>query len=144
MGTRADFYVGRGTTAEWLGSIAWDGYVEGITTRLLRATTERKYRNAVAAFFAGREDVTLPAMGWPWPWDDSRTTDYAYAFDGGHVWGSCFGHEWFDARKPEPEPDEDEDGSADRPQVAVFPTMDKRTWTLGPRSGVVVVTARGR
>jgi hypothetical protein len=25
MGTRADFYVGRGETAEWLGSIAWDG-----------------------------------------------------------------------------------------------------------------------
>lgn len=25
MGTRADFYVGRGEQAEWLGSIAWDG-----------------------------------------------------------------------------------------------------------------------
>lgn len=25
MGTRADFYIGRGENAEWLGSIAWDG-----------------------------------------------------------------------------------------------------------------------
>lgn len=30
MGTRADFYVGRGESAEWLGSIAWDGYPSGI------------------------------------------------------------------------------------------------------------------
>ena len=26
MGTRADFYVGRGDAAEWIGSIAYDGY----------------------------------------------------------------------------------------------------------------------
>ncbi len=25
MGTRADFYVGLGEQAEWLGSVAWDG-----------------------------------------------------------------------------------------------------------------------
>jgi hypothetical protein len=30
MGTRADFYVGRGETAEYLGSIAWDGYPDGL------------------------------------------------------------------------------------------------------------------
>lgn len=30
MGTRADFYVGRGTEAEWIGSIALDGYPDGI------------------------------------------------------------------------------------------------------------------
>ena len=26
MGSRADFYIGEGTEAEWLGSVAWDGY----------------------------------------------------------------------------------------------------------------------
>ena len=25
MGTRADFYVGVGKKAEWLGNVAWDG-----------------------------------------------------------------------------------------------------------------------
>lgn len=30
MGTIADFYVGRGPKAEWIGSIAWDGYPDGI------------------------------------------------------------------------------------------------------------------
>lgn len=30
MGTRADFYVGKGPNAEWLGSTAMDGYPEGI------------------------------------------------------------------------------------------------------------------
>jgi hypothetical protein len=29
MGTRADFYVGRGKDAEWLGSVAFDGYPSG-------------------------------------------------------------------------------------------------------------------
>jgi hypothetical protein len=30
MGTRADFYVGRGPDAEWLGSVAMDGYPSGV------------------------------------------------------------------------------------------------------------------
>lgn len=30
MSTRADFYVGRGAEAEWIGSISWDGYPDGV------------------------------------------------------------------------------------------------------------------
>jgi len=30
MGTRADFYVGIGPEAEWVGSIAYDGYPDGV------------------------------------------------------------------------------------------------------------------
>jgi len=49
MGTRADFYVGRGETAEWVGSVAWDGYPNepwgiGRTTDLFTATTEADFR----------------------------------------------------------------------------------------------------
>lgn len=29
MGTRADFYVGRGENAKWIGSITRGGYIEG-------------------------------------------------------------------------------------------------------------------
>jgi hypothetical protein len=134
MGTRADFYVGRGEQAEWLGSIAWDGHPDSIAEPVMRASSEQAFRGAVAAFFEGRDDVTLPAMGWPWPWKNSQTTDYAYAFDGGQTWGCCFGHGWFDARDPEPEDHPEE-------QTAVFPDMSarKNVQMGSKRSGVIVI-----
>ena len=66
------------------------------------------------ALFA-RDDKSLPEDGWPWPWDTSSTTDYAYAFDDGKVYASCFGGSWFVAT--EECPDED------RGDGAVFPNM---------------------
>lgn len=137
MGTRADFYVGRGEQAEWLGSIAWDGYPDGVDKVVLRAKSEPAYRRALSRFFEDRTDVTLPEQGWPWPWDNSQTTDYAYAFDGGKVYGSCFGHKWFNAMKPERE-----DHGDDKPTV--FPDMTSRQKvTMGKRSGVIVIGANG-
>ena len=135
MGTRADFYVGRGRDAEWLGSIAWDGYPDGLAEYdVLDQSDEAVYRRVVAAMFAKRDDATLPDQGWPWPWEDSRTTDYAYAFDGGQVWGSCFGHEWFAATEPEPDDE-------DTPKTAEFPDMTQRqNVTLGKRSGVTFIS----
>lgn len=133
MGTRADFYVGRGKTAEWIGSVAWDGYPGGFDRNgLMDATDEEGFRAAVAAELASREDATTVDKGWPWPWNDSHTTDYAYAFDGGAVHGSAFGSSWFDPRKEEPE-DLDE-------HVAEFPSMaDRKAMTMGVRSGVMVI-----
>ena len=137
MGTRADFYIGRGDKAAWIGSIAWDGYPDGLKdTGILKADTETRFVDTVKKFAAKRDDWTKPQDGWPWPWDDSRTTDYAYAFDGKKVWGSCFGREWFDASKPEPE--------EDSPKTATFPNMkDKQKVTLGKRSGLIVTTPKG-
>jgi hypothetical protein len=143
MGTRADVYLGRGEQAEWLGSIAWDGDPDGVQAAhrtygehgraMLRATDEKAFREAVKAFLAAREDdATLPEMGWPWPWENSRTTDFAYAFDGGKVWASCFGYAWFDPLLPMPE--------SDGPKSAVFPDMTHRQKvTMGPRSGLIVL-----
>lgn len=135
MGTRADFYVGRGEIAEWLGSIAWDGYPSGIDLELLGSATDGEFRERLKKFFQGREDVTLPEAGWPWPWDDSQTTDYAYAFDQGGVHASAFGSSWFDPKQPEPEDL--------KTKEAVFPDMKKvQNVTFGKRSGVVVVQRR--
>lgn len=136
MGTRADFYIGRGENAEWLGSTAWDGYPDGFKdTPLLGAADEATYRAEVAAL-GTREDFTAPEKGWPWPWIDSRTTDYAYAFDGGKVWCSSFGHPWFIATEVEPEYEEIEDDA----KVA-FPNMKSRqNVTLGKRSGVTIIS----
>lgn len=86
MGTRADFYVGKGKQAKWIGSIAWDGYRDGIDAEVLNATTEDEFVSAITAFFDGRDDVTTPDMGWPWPWDDSSVTDCSYWFFEGQVW----------------------------------------------------------
>lgn len=88
MGTRADFYVGKGPNAEWLGSVAWDGYEwaeDDAPNPLRTAKTEEEFRAAVEDILTIREDSTRPEMGWPWPWDTSETTDYAYYFHEGVV-----------------------------------------------------------
>lgn len=86
MGTRADFYIGKGQEAEWLGSVAWDGYEwEDPESDLMKAKTADEFRTAVLAIQSERDDFTTPADGWPWPWDDSNTTDYAYVFHNGSV-----------------------------------------------------------
>jgi len=95
MGTRADFYWGRGPNAERLGSINWDGHPETVMgkrkrperpNKLARSTTPEMFRKRFSRFTEGRDDVTQPPAPWPWPWEDSRMTDYAYAFSDGRVW----------------------------------------------------------
>jgi hypothetical protein len=142
MGTRADFYVGKGLNAEWLGSIAWDGYPDGIPKEILNCTNVESYRELVKMFINNREDGTKPEDGWPWPWETSSTTDYAYAFEKNKVFASCFGHEWFDPIETQPEED-------DGPKVVIFPKMNtetkcvtgtiKSTTTWGKRSGLIIV-----
>ena len=134
MGTRADFYVGRGEQAEWLGSIAWDG--SEVDAQIRQCQSPEAFRHAVESFLKEREDATWPKDGWPWPWEDSQTTDYAWAFDEGKTWFSVFGKEWWPADGPEPT---DEQYEALERKAAVFPNMkSKQKVTLGKRSGVLV------
>jgi len=107
MGTRADFYIKKADQAEivWLGSIAWDGYPDGIDEpKVLEAKTEDEYLSLLTEFFSKRKDVTLPERGWPWPWDNSKTTDYAYCYHEGKVYANCFGHGWYDPNDESDEP----------------------------------------
>jgi len=134
MGTRADFYVGRGKDAEWIGSIAWDGYPDGIDDAVLSANSEAAYREAVEKFFSERDDVSRPADGWPWPWENSNTTDYAYAFYGGMVYGTCFGHGWWKATE-ESNADENKIPDSDWPDMT-----DKKRMAKGKRSGMILVS----
>lgn len=150
MGTRADFYAGRGQNAEWLGSIAWDGDWDGIPDEILYAHDEAMFRREVAVFLASRDDGTVPADGWPWPWNTSSTTDCSYWFFDGKCWDA---HEEyapvgaryapFDAARPEWDGEEDEDAFYMRwlsnQPVVDYPDMnDKKHVTLGKRSGVLV------
>jgi hypothetical protein len=154
MGTRADFYVGRGEKAEWLGSVAWDGHPENFRA-ILKAKTETAFRKAVAKELKQRDDATLPADGWPWPWKDSHLTDYAYAFEGGATYLTEH------VRNPEPCPNceygkakawlktgkrysRDEDGylKSSHEGVCEFPSMTRRQAVAMPgsqRSGVMVL-----
>ena len=130
MGTRADFYVGTGESAEWLGSLAFDGYRidemkkehaartpdNAACWAIKTAKTEAEYRDSVAALLKINDDATLPEHGWPWPWEDSTTTDYAYAF----TEGACKPFPW--------------GKGADWPNM-----RERQNVTFGKRSGLIVV-----
>lgn len=96
MGTRADFYIGIGPSAEWIGSISHDGDPERDPRAAVAATSEHLFRNAVGKILSEHPgEPTRPDEGWPWPWPDSRTTDFAYAWcDDGVVRVSRFGYQW--------------------------------------------------
>lgn len=136
MGTRADFYANHNGAAEWLGSIAWDGYPSGLSDALLAAGSHDEYLVAVKQLFDERDDVTRPAQGWPWPWEDSWTSDYAYTWNDGKVIWTIGDHGWTDK-----EPETDEEYNSYRvPAPFEFPNMkDRQRVTLGPRNGVIVV-----
>lgn len=164
MGTRADFYIGRGENAEWIGSVAWDGYPDGIVSAtlydpetgntgdrdaeegevsyglptLFEVPTEEEFRQMVTGFLENRQDGTKPADGWPWPWKDSGTTDYSYAWDGDQIYISNYGSAWQD--KEEHDRREAQEDPPELPESAVFPNMeDRQNVTLGQRSGVIIV-----
>ena len=138
MGTRADFYIGQGKQAEWLGSVAYDGYPQeprekpGIPRKLLKVKTEKAFRSAVVRLLASRQDGSSPEDGWPWPWKDSGTTDYAYALVDGKVLVCPYGTTWCDPLQQIPDEGRDD-------KTAVFPDMTaKQQVTLGPRSGLLL------
>lgn len=146
MGTRADFYVGRGPEAEWLGSIGWDGYPGGKVEGVMAASTEVEFRQAVAEIAATEDDFTAPERGWPWPWDDSNTTDYAYAFDG-KVWLTCFGAKWVTVATYNDWVAKDTEGNAEwddmNGEPSVFPDMSaSQNVTFGKRSGLIIFTSK--
>lgn len=99
MGTRADFYVGKHETAEWIGSIAYDGYRDGIPDNILQATNEQEYRSAVYEFITSKDHGTLPEQGWPWPWDSSAISDKSYWFFEDRVWDHAYPREYVAGKK---------------------------------------------
>ena len=134
---------------EWLGSVAFDGYPEGFNDQsgimAMTAKTESEFRASVGEVLSNRGDGTTPDMGWPWPWDDSLLTDYAYVFDGEMVNGFAFGRP-FDLQKriaddgiEEAETDDDETDDDENKVSGYFPDMSgQKNVTYGKRSGLLV------
>jgi len=127
MGTRADFYIGEGKDATWLGSSAYDGYeIDGMEA----VQSEDQFRAVVEAR-TSEDDGTKPDMGWPWPWKDSCTTDYAYCWCDGAVKIFCFGKrtrltdgEWLTGEEEHEFPD----------------MSERRKVASGNRSGILMVS----
>lgn len=105
MGTRADFYVGLNPKiSDWIGSIAYDGYPYGDMkgSKVLTLNMEEilllenlaRYKGQVKQMIKKRKDGTSVKMGWPWPWENSHTTDYSYTFHDNQVFVSNWGCEW--------------------------------------------------
>lgn len=167
MGTRADFYIGKRSdlqNVEWLGSIAWDGYPDGNPSLLNRTEhLESQYigyghsdfsieeyennymKNLMDLQKECHDEFTTPENGWPWPWDSSRTTDYAYLFDreDGKVYISGFGSEFYTFEQSEDEDFMEEfyenRGNEDKVK---WPKMDTSSPAVGSnKSGVITISS---
>jgi hypothetical protein len=135
MGTRADFYIGHGEKAKWLGSIAWDGYPSNIPSSIKLAIEQKQFEDDVISFIK-KSQGTLPEMGWPWPWNNSKTTDYSYLFIDNKVYISCFGSNAYHAMY---EPEDDIEN--DQPKIEIsFPDMSalKNVTFDSKRSGLMI------
>lgn len=157
MGTRADFYVGRGPNAKWLGSIAYDGYPDegGHPRELFKSKNLKEFKSNIKKHLSKLDHWTSPEQGWPWPWEDSTTTDYAYAWDKG-LWinrgnsGWCSltelndYHKQYEKWKKLKETADKEEAPADPwvgRSVGIFPNMKNiQKVTLGARSGISILT----
>ena len=79
--TKADFYIGTGISANWIGSIFGDGSVERIPLNILICGNETLYEELAVEFLTERKGaIKTNGDKWPWLWPDSRMTDYSYLF----------------------------------------------------------------
>ncbi len=141
MGTRADFYVRQDNQMKWLGSKGNDSYPNGVEEKVLKATTAEEFEAETEAFLKAKDDATFPNEGWPWPWNDGRSTDYSYIFENGKVMASWFGYPLFDPLEEEKE-DEEESEIKQAKMDGYFPDMSqlKNVKFDGKGSGVITVS----
>ncbi len=84
MGTKADFYVGIGPDAEWLGSIFKEGDVWHIPLDILIQINQTMFEELTLELLSSKDSVIADRGDkWHHPWADSRVTDYSYMFDPG-------------------------------------------------------------
>ena len=81
MGTRADFYIDRNNKIEWIGSLYKDGHPWNIPTDILIQINPVMFEELTMDFLESKDSaIRKNGDAWPWPWSDSRMTDYSYIF----------------------------------------------------------------
>jgi hypothetical protein len=87
MSFKADFYVGIGKNAEWLGSILNKGDVWFIPTDILLQVNETMFRETVWNFLNDSDCTSKVCQdqkmknNWPHLYPTSKETDYVFMFD---------------------------------------------------------------
>lgn len=85
MGTRCDFYLGRGLQAKYLGSVGHDAFADEMAVVFADITTEEQFTERLKEVFSQYGEIAAH-HGWPWPWPSSVLTDTVVAFDEGRAW----------------------------------------------------------
>lgn len=130
----ADFYLGRGPNAEYLGSVATAGAPEDIEVweRFQNLDDEnytpKDFRDEIKDLRGStRADDSRQSAGrrWPWRYPDSSETPWAYAFDAGTVYVYRYGVEMAAVRCNYTRPGPQGVREPRRPQSStpLFPTM---------------------
>jgi len=82
MGTRADFYLERDDKRlMWIGSLYKDGHPVNIPIEILIQVNPVLFEELTVTYLE-LKDSAIRQNGdkWPWPWADSRMSDYSYIF----------------------------------------------------------------
>jgi hypothetical protein len=80
--TRGDFYIGQGPESNWIGSITHDAFPQNIPLDILICINPTLYEELVVEFIEKMNGIIKTnGQGWPWPWHDSKLTDYSYIFE---------------------------------------------------------------
>lgn len=81
MGTRADFYVEKDKRLQWIGSLYKDGHPWNIPTDILIQINPIMFEELTLDFLRSKDSaIREDGDMWPWPWADSRMSDYSYIF----------------------------------------------------------------
>ncbi len=78
---KADFYVGMGSNADWIGSVEKCGEVWALDTTILIQVNKTMYEELVIEYIKFYKGIVANHVcQWPWEWTDSRMTNYSYIF----------------------------------------------------------------
>lgn len=129
----ADFYLGRGPTAEHLGSVLDAGAPEDFDpwdrfqSRTDENYTAQDFRDEVGDLLATHAACAYrtDARGWPWEYVSSVDTPWAYVYDAGTVYVYRYGVEMAAIRCNYTRPGPHGEREPRRPQSAtpVFPNL---------------------
>lgn len=86
---KADFYIGKDKDALWLGSLSKVSSPDRLAEEVLSATTRESYKGRVKKMLMKSKYSFLPGGGWPWVWETSELSDFAYFFFDEKVYVTC-------------------------------------------------------